>query len=155
VSAELSPRAAANKEDREGEAEENSEMTAAPHEVANAVSDYRDQYKLRWLEAVGPYKFSYVPYEAELLPGCYAFYGDTENLLYIGKAPRCFKTRINEHRLCLQKQNAEWRKLIVWLQLFPVEHWWEAASMEDFLIYRFQPPHCKHGRDRGPPVLPF
>jgi excinuclease UvrABC nuclease subunit len=86
-------------------------------------------------------------------PGCYAFYGNLNpippQLLYVGKAPRGIGTRLNEHEAHWQKHDG-WGRGIALVQQIPVANRWEAASLEEFLIDRLQPPFNRHGRKPRP-----
>ena len=127
----------------------------APQAMAKAVAEYQELYHLRQIKSVGPGVFPYhqIFGDVWILPGCYAFYDASENLLYIGKSPRGLGRRINDYKRYRRrhsdgpKHKDEWKMLIKKMQLFPVANWWEAASLEDFLIGRFQPTHCAH---KGP-----
>jgi excinuclease UvrABC nuclease subunit len=127
-------------------------------EVEQAVAEYRKIYNLELVptESYGDYS-----------PGCYALYGanllvntslkEPFHLLYIGKAPRGLKTRLDAHKRYWQQRVeggsrliAGWGRNIVWekTQRFRVAHWWEASSLEDFLINKFQPRYNQHYKDR-------
>jgi hypothetical protein len=72
-------------------------------------------------------------------PGCYVFYSDAGEVLYIGKASltRDVGDRLAAHDY--RKPRASWRKQAAFVQFVSVSEAFEAPSLEEFLLTRLSP----------------
>jgi hypothetical protein len=78
-------------------------------------------------------------------PGCYVFYSQTGEVLYVGKASL---TRAVGNRLAAHdhsKPRTSWRERAAFVQFVSVSEPFEAPSLEEFLVSRL----CPIGNIRG------
>lgn len=93
-------------------------------------------------------------------PGCYIFYNKQKELLHVGKASMGntvsarlrdrFKRMLHSDAYETSKSRKlgdfrNWSHLIVFVQPIEVNYAHEAASLEEFLIEKLQPPYNKNG----------
>lgn len=80
--------------------------------------------------------------------GCYFFYGEPGDLLYIGKVSLAHTLgrrttsyfRVDPETARPKTKDAAWSDAPVWLQTLSVNEPYEAPSLEEYLIDRFRPP---------------
>lgn len=116
-------------------------------EALKFESNFKDPYDLRkdWKDD-RPY-----PFKGD--PGVYAIFGKEEDLIYIGRA-QTFEGRFSDY--FGYKENGECRiidPIKTWDDREPrfilavkVEHYWESALLEEFLIWKLDPPANIKGR---------
>ena len=80
-------------------------------------------------------------------PGCYAIYSEKGELLYIGVATAAVGSRLASHFPNPLPTWDVWHRLFsaAYIQIINVQRFFQAPSLEVYLIDRFKPPGNKTG----------
>jgi len=95
-----------------------------------------------------------VSYPNAASAGVYAIFDPDQRLLYVGKSGNIGKRmsayfkyeNFGEGTLQLRDPEENWHGRPTYLVTVPVNQFWEASSLEEFLIHKLQPPVNINGR---------
>ncbi|MCC5996670.1 MAG: nucleotide excision repair endonuclease [Oceanicaulis sp.] len=118
----------------------------------NALNDYQERYQLKTETAVYAlteenWRDEYIPFRQS--SGCYLFYDEAGQLLYVGKAVN-LGARVGSYfnpSPFAPKPGHVWSAMPHHALVIRVENFWEAPSLEEYLINALKPADNTRGRN--------